>query len=139
MRFFVESHATIDRGDIDKDDSLVRNVGFGQIEQIIGSIDRSIDKDIIDINNDNFTTVCIVKDNKKYEGFVDQLEEKICVVKKFNQEDKITREKYEEKRNYEKEDVAIDEISDIWECTSSIPSTSFFEYMRILFASPLCH
>ncbi|KAK2585389.1 hypothetical protein KPH14_010064 [Odynerus spinipes] len=140
MRFFVESRATTDRGDIVKDDSLVRNVGSGQIEQTgSSSSSRCIKKRIIDIGNDNFSDDYIIEDNKRFDRLVGQLEEDIRDAKRFDQEEKITREKYQEKVDYEEEDVAIDEIRDFWECTSSILSTSSFEYMRILSANPSSH
>lgn len=143
MRFLVESRSTTDRKGIVKDDSLDRNVGSGQIVEnnIISNIisdsrGRCTKKIIInDIDKVSFKDDrIIIEDNKTF----DRLDE---IIKKIRENDgAIEHENSIEEVEYEElVDVAIKEICDFWECMSSIRSTSFFDYMRILSASPSSH
>lgn len=160
MRFFAKNRASTDRSNIVKDDSLVRNVGSGQIEQTNVAPTLVVDGSSV-ISTPNGSTRCIErlvedfsngrirndrpvteKNNSSYDRLllVDYVEKERRHAERYHeQEDQIAPDNFEERTYRVEEDVANDEIRHFWECTSSIRSTSSFEYMRILLVNPWCH
>lgn len=149
MRFFVKNRSTTDRKGIVKDDSLDRDVGFGQIEEnsisnstIINSnkngyLEKIIIKDIENcIFNDNRNNI-IEKNNKTFIVYDESKLEKI----RDNDRIKFYEKYIKGKIDNEKENVvAIAKIYDyFWECSSFFRSRNFFDYMRILFGNLSSH
>lgn len=144
MRFFMENRSTTDRKGIVKDDSLDRDVGFGQIEE--NSISNSnvidsnrngcLEKIIIKvIDNCGFNDNRVIEENKTFIVYDESELEKIRDNDRIN----YYEEDIEREVDYEKENVAIEEIYDFWECSSFFRSRNFFDYMRILFGSLSSH
>lgn len=153
MRFLEECRSTTDRKGIVKDDSLDRNVGSGQIVEkniIIDNDNNSKNSNsyIVIVNNGRSIEKIIINDNVIFKDDRIIIEgDKTCyrlyeIIKGIRENERaIEYDNNIEEIDYEDfvGDVARKEIRDILECTSSIHSTSFFDYMRILFASLLSH
>lgn len=158
MRFLVECRSTTDRKGIVKDDSLDRNVGSGQIVEKNIIIDNGNDINnsnsnsyIVIVNSDNngrSIEKIIINDNVIFKDDRIIIEgDKTCysfygIIKGIRENERaIEYDNNIEEIDYEDfvGDVARKEIRDILECTSSIHSTSFFDYMRILSASLSSH
>lgn len=153
MRFLEECRSTTDRKGIVKDDSLDRNVGSGQIVEkniIIDNDNNSKNSNsyIVIVNNGRSIEKIIINNNVIFKDDRIIIEgDKTCyrlyeIIKGIRENERaIEYDNNIEEIDYEDfvGDVARKEIRDILECTSSIRSTSFFDYMRILFASLLSH